>query len=473
MKKILFSSIISLLSFNSFCQLDVSFEKDTIILERDELIGQIFRLPIKVKRINQPGVALNTINFAINPLPATTMNNSDFNLEQASVTVAEGVAEVFTQIKIDAGKNPSDNILFITVQMSYNNPTAQIKTAVIKVINKKKKETDDANNTKKGKQKDKGNYIKCEIVQYSDITGVKNDLPNGLLQFQGFLKIPLNKNKYVTGNNWSFQGFRSIVFDGLVNRVDKSKEEIDYKYTNFLYQDNIAKKTPQPWLATTDIWRYSNFQAGIRIVPLAIEKDNFRIQLQFGIKLLKNRPYSQDSILSGLDSGKVKADFRSVYSNVKFLELFIRTMNADNKFEISFNTGFMWLTLMDSYYKQIEIYQQDPFNRATSLSTISGSNKNSPMWYTSFRLGYLLGEEKIVSTFLRLNYMLQTGTYLKPLSNIIDGRPVVFEEKKFYNNFFQVHIGTTIELGELFKSKEKKETDKKNKKEDGTVANSL
>ena len=70
--------------------------------------------------------------------------------------------------------------------------------------------------------------------------------------------------------------------------MDKSKTEIDYDYVAFLLENNNAKKTANPWLATMDIWRYSNFQAGIRLVPFAVEMNNFRIQLQAGYKVLKN-----------------------------------------------------------------------------------------------------------------------------------------------------------------------------------------
>lgn len=45
--------------------------------------------------------------------------------------------------------------------------------------------------------------------------------------------------------------------------------------------------------------------------------------------------------------------------------------------------------------------------------------------------------------------------------------PVVFEEKSFYNNFFQVHLGTTFDLDKIFS---KKEDDKK--KGDGPISNS-
>lgn len=319
----------------------------------------------------------------------------------------------------------------------------------------------------KGKIADSSNYLKVEIVQYSDILGVSNDKPNGLLQFQGLIKVPLNQSKYCLGKGWSFQSFRSVIFDGLINRIDKSKEEIDYNYTAFLLQNNNAKKSTSPWLATTDIWRYSNLQTGIRLVPLAIEKNNYRVQFQVGAKLLKNLPYTQDSINSGPDSGKVKADFRSVYSRVYFAEMYIKMLKQESNVDLSLTTGFMWLKLLDSYYEQIDILQQDPFQRTIALSTISDQRKSAPIWYTSLRLGVLLGEEKIVATFLRVNYMLQQGTYYKPLSNIVDGRPVQYEKRNYYNNFFQVHLGTTIQLSQVFNK------DKSKKKDDGMIGNSL
>ena len=131
------------------------------------------------------------------------------------------------------------------------------------------------------------------------------------------------------------------------------------------------------------------------------------------------------------------------------------------------NTGFMWLKLMDSYYQQIDVYQQDPFQRSIALTTLNSFQSSRPIWYNSIRLGFALGEEKLASTFLRLNYMLQKGRYLKPLGTIVDGQPVQFEERNFYNNFFQVHIGLTVELDKILNGAKNKS------KNDGTISNSV
>jgi len=341
------------------------------------------------------------------------------------------------------------------------------KIVIIKIIKKEKNKSEgNADQIKTGRQGDSNNYFKAEVVQYTDISGIKNDKPNGLLQFQAIVKIPLNNHKTVMKGGWFYQGMRAILFDVLLNRIDKSKEEVDYNYTAYLYQNDTAKKATRPWLATTDIWRFSNFHVGARLVPFTIGKGDFRVQLQAGIKLIKNLPFSEDTVRSGNDSGKVKADFRSVYSFTKYLELYFKYYNAKEKVEIALNTGVMWLKLLDSYYEQIDLYQQDPFQKAIALSTVNGNRKSRPMYFVSVRAGKGLGKDGVVSSFVRLNYTLQTGSYLRPLSTIVDGRPISFEKKSFYNNFFQVHLGTTFDLDKIFK----KDDDKK--KGDGPIGNS-
>lgn len=469
------------LSFVSvgFAQLDASFQKDTIVVVRSADNDITVHLLADITGLNAPGGAVNTITFAVDATAATTMppNGYVFPPPPAAVPVqvqvVSGVRQIECPITIKSGQNAGGLPLFISVQMSYTNSLPRSKNIVIKVVTEEEKKKPALDDTKAKlipftRIKDTNNYFKAEIVQYTDMSGIKNDKPNGLLQFQGIIKVPLNNKKTVLDTSgWFFQGMRAVLFDVLLNRIDKSKEEVDYNYTAYLYQNDTAKKAPRPWLATTDIWRFSNLQVGARLVPITISKGDFRIQLQTGVKLIKNLPYSEDTVRSGIDSGKVKADFRSVYSFTKYIELYFKYYNQKEKVEIAMNTGVMWLKLLDSYYEQIDIYQQDPFQKAIALSTVGDARKSKPMYYISIRGGKGLGKEGVVSTFLRLNYTLQTGSYLRPLGTVIDGRPVSFEKKSFYNNFFQVHLGTTFDLDKIFA---KKDDDKK--KNDGPISNS-
>ncbi|MBL7701454.1 MAG: hypothetical protein JNM14_04350 [Ferruginibacter sp.] len=454
-----------------YAQLEASFKNDTIVISRNAENGTILHLPVDITGLNAPGGIANTITFTVNTA-ASTMPANGYSFSPFAITVVSGVTQVECPVTINRGKNAGGTALFLAVQMSYTNSTGQTKNIVIKVIAEEEKKPQASDNDddkgKSGRIKDPYNYFKAEVVQYTDIAGIKNDKPNGLLQFQGIIKVPLNHHKTITKGGWFYQGMRAVLFDVLLNRIDKSKEEVDYNYTAYLYQNDTAKKAPRPWLATTDIWRFSNLHVGARLVPFTIGKGDFRVQLQTGVKLIKNQPYSEDTIRSGIDSGKVKADFRSVYSFAKYIELYFKYYNAKEKVEISLNTGFMWLKLLDSYYEQVDIYQQDPFQKAVALSTVNDTKRSKPMYFISVRGGKGLGKEDAVSAFIRLNYTLQSGTYLRPLTTIIDGRPIAFEKKSFYNNFFQVHFGTTFDLDKIFSKKEEEK-----KKGDGPISNSV
>lgn len=472
MKKIfIICCFFSFVFTSGYAQLEASFKNDTIVAVRSSQNGTILHLPVEITGLNSPGGVANTIAFAINAA-ATTMTASGYAFVPFAIALVNGVSQVECPITINRGKNAGGTALFIAVQMSYTNSTGQTKNIVIKVIPEEEKKPQASDNdddkSKSGRIRDPNNYFKAEVVQYTDITGIKNDKPNGLLQFQGIIKVPLNNHKTVTKGGWFYQGIRAVLFDVLLNRIDKSKEEIDYNYTAYLYQNDTAKKATRPWLATTDIWRFSNLHVGARLVPFTIGKGDFRVQLQAGVKLIKSQPYSEDTVRAGIDSGKVKADFRSIYSFTKYIEIYFKYYNAKEKVEISLNTGFMWLKLLDSYYEQIDIYQQDPFQKAIALSTVNDKRKSKPMYFISIRGGKGLGKEDAVSAFIRLNYTLQTGSYLKPLTTVIDGRPVLFEKKSFYNNFFQVHFGTTFDLDKIFSKK-----DEEKKKGDGPISNSV
>ncbi len=102
-----------------------------------------------------------------------------------------GRRQIDCPIIIFHGENNGGNVMYISIQMSYNNLLVQTKMIVLKISNCKEKKADADDQTKEvknGLKKDTSNYLKVEIKQYSDIIGIKNDLPNGLLQYQGLLK---------------------------------------------------------------------------------------------------------------------------------------------------------------------------------------------------------------------------------------------------------------------------------------------
>ena len=147
MKKIICLQILLLTFYSSFSQLIASFEKDTISVERDKSVDQIFHLSVKITGFNLQGGAANTINFTINPTPLTTMSSSDYSFAVVPINVSIGIALIDCPITIMHGENAGANTLFVSIQMSYNSPAIQVKNSVLKITNKE----DEAKSKKKNK----------------------------------------------------------------------------------------------------------------------------------------------------------------------------------------------------------------------------------------------------------------------------------------------------------------------------------
>ena len=135
-----------LIGVTGFGQLNVTFEKDTLVFERHKEIDQTVHLAVSINSFNTPGGAPNTITFAINPSPFTTMTNGDYVFSMAPITVVPGVTQIDCPVTIMHGENSSGDTLFVSIQMSYMNAVTQTKNIVLKIINKKAEEDDKKEN---------------------------------------------------------------------------------------------------------------------------------------------------------------------------------------------------------------------------------------------------------------------------------------------------------------------------------------
>src|SRR5882724_6751404 len=130
MRKIIISTCTLIIYCNSFCQLNSSFEKDTVFVERDKNIDQVIHLVINITGISPPVGPSNTINLAINPAPATTMAPIEYSFMTTSISVIAGIRQIDCPITIMHGENAGSSTLYISIQLSYTNPIAQQKSGV-------------------------------------------------------------------------------------------------------------------------------------------------------------------------------------------------------------------------------------------------------------------------------------------------------------------------------------------------------
>ncbi len=148
MKRISLSLVMVFSILFAFSQpLTANFENDTVTIERDKVNDLTVNIPVNINGLNPPAGSANSINYAVNPAPATTMLPGSFSLNVSSVTIVAGTLQVKCPITVIHGSNAGGAALYISVQLSYNNPAAQTSIVVLKVAEKKKEEKSEEDKT--------------------------------------------------------------------------------------------------------------------------------------------------------------------------------------------------------------------------------------------------------------------------------------------------------------------------------------
>jgi hypothetical protein len=399
-----------------------------------------------------------TCNFGVPPVPLVFYNfnlaPASFMMESFTITIpADGVTE-----------SPEHFELHFTWPNALDAAKPHHRVLKVKIFDQSVKKSHIAGYEKPVTSKlhrDHSNSNKSEYIQFTDFTGFDNDRPNGRLQTELRFKWGIAKNWRGREGGWQYQFLRAVIFpDILFNRIDKSQKEEAYDYRTYIKgppnQDSLAPK-----FATMDIWKYSNFQVGGRLVLLTLKKENFRLQLQGSIRLIRNRPFVDTTISQ---SGKTDSSiFRSTYSVSYSAELYGKTLlDAKKHINLDFTAGIMLLYLRDSYYEQYDAAAIDQFNRATVLLPVRyPSQRVRPIYNFSFRLSKNVGEDKDHFVYLRTNWMYQTGKYNPVYKRVDNAGQTVYqvsnEPRRFYNNFLQVQAGISLDIKTLFQKSEKKD----------------
>lgn len=129
---------IALLSFSQ--TLTANFENDTLTIERDKVNDITINIPVNINGLNPPGGSPNTINYSVIAAPATSMPVNSYSLNVASVSIGAGTLKVNCPVTVMHGNNTGGKELYISIQLSYNNPAAQTGSMVVKVTEKKKED---------------------------------------------------------------------------------------------------------------------------------------------------------------------------------------------------------------------------------------------------------------------------------------------------------------------------------------------
>ncbi len=446
-------------------------ENEILLIVKEGTKDTSIRLELKIENTDKEVTVMvndfkrNTATFADdyyytipNILPAALVFNQDSNMQQV----------IILTIKNDAITEQTE---YAELHFKWRSLTEKDKeyhkVLKLKIIDISKKIHNSEKKDTEKRHTDVSNINKMELSQFTDFIGFDNDKPNGRLQQEFRFKWAIAKTWHGRKDGWQYQFLRSVLLpDILINRIDKSQKEETYNYPAYL-RKSANPDSSAPKFTTMDIYKYSNFQIGMRAIFLALKKDNFRFHIQGGIKLIRNKPFADTSTVQG---GKTdSAIFRPTYSVAYTAEVYGKTtLSEEGALNMEFNAGIMWLHLKDSYYRQYDAAVIDPYNKATVLLPVSYPSKHvRPIYMFSVRLTKELSKEKDHYIYFRCNYMYQKGKYNTVEKRITNTGIITYktnpEPVKFYNHFMQLQLGFSLDLKDLFQKKpaEKKSVDTK------------
>jgi hypothetical protein len=279
MKKIIVLQALLVYSFNCFCQLNASFQADTIIVERDKQMSNTVYLPVSIKSLNQPEVTPDTISFNVNPAPSTSMTANDYVFSMTSVTVVQGVSQIECPVTIMRGENTAGATLFVSIHMSYRSTVPESKNVVLKIINKKdsdKESKDDLDvSLLIGSNLDFFNSVKLK-----DLAGEFN------IFLPKIFTIKLNsnwKNGVNMGANLGIYNYRNFTVDspGVVSSVN-------YKLVPFEALDPTKKIVKATYSTTGKLTKdFQGFYFEPIFSPEKRENKKTQFYLSFHLEILK------------------------------------------------------------------------------------------------------------------------------------------------------------------------------------------
>jgi hypothetical protein len=134
MKNIILTAIVLFLRIASFSQLEAKFASDTVVLERHPNADLVTDINVSVNGLNPANGAANVIAVSLGANAPAGLTS----FAPATLSPSQGTSVMVTPITIRRGSNTDDNVLYIPLQLSYNNGAGVIiRNMVVKVTNSK------------------------------------------------------------------------------------------------------------------------------------------------------------------------------------------------------------------------------------------------------------------------------------------------------------------------------------------------
>jgi hypothetical protein len=278
----------------------------------------------------------------------------------------------------------------------------------------------------------------AQVNIFSDLVGLAEDKPNGLIQAEGKFEVglftqPLGNSRYYYKNRWNI--FNSVTLSVAITKIEnKLKYIIAGNDSAQLYDRNTKDYDPKlkkvKNIRTIDLIQFKNLDVSLKLNLVKFESDFTTITLYTGIGI--NRIPINDTTHGKDSQGKeIVSDNKEVYSALKTFGGIKIKNKITSKLGAEWGVDFIHMSLRSDKFKQTyNYYSYD------SLRNIVRERKYKPSFEVqtlvpNFLLYYNIDQDLTKRIYVRTAYFYST--------------------KSKTDNFFSFQFGYSTDMKGLFK----------------------
>ncbi len=188
-----------------------------------------------------------------------------------------------------------------------------------------------------------------DIRIYTDLTGIQEKNPNGLVQLEGKYQI-IARTKYAF-NIWELWGtfFPSVSPFLTFSKIEDKTSTLPLN----LYVDQTNKRNSFNYASTFDLFRYSHLHLGIDVGLVSATSQSLKLRLDLVAGIFRTAVDSSFAVTPN-DSLVIREDKRNILSSYIMPDLKMQFINSD-RIDFEAGMGVMFSGLIDRTIKQTEV----------------------------------------------------------------------------------------------------------------------
>lgn len=297
--------------------------------------------------------------------------------------------------------NPYVNILYFNLSdfLKYTVNIDNISDVLVHVRNRNISFTGDTSKHIPLREKDFSSFAQINV--YTDLIGLSENKPNGLLQFEGkfetdIFRTPINwKRQYATAR-WFLLSNAAANFS--LTKLENKLRFLDIRRSDILSHSDTLKNVR--FVATTDLIQYSNLNIGLNAKIVELASDYFRSYIYAGIAVVRT-PLRDTALLTDQGGSSFLKETETVSNTIRFNYGINFRFKSTSRLGLETGMQFIHVKLNNADVKAV--YENYISDKDTVLVRKASLWKNVIL-NPYLNIYYFLDQEKTKRMFVRAAY---------------------------------------------------------------------